>query len=135
MTKQAERRRTRSPFLPLILLLAGALALANAARADDAPKSDPSGLATGDRTTTTDAAGNPFTVPEPTDKSAPDYAQNKKASDDYQAQAAREPLATKLADNVGHLRLATNFAWTLNTGYLVLFMQRSEEHTSELQSP
>src|SRR5206468_11586719 len=27
------------------------------------------------------------------------------------------------ADSVGHLRVATNFAWTLNTGYLVLFMQ------------
>jgi Amt family ammonium transporter len=29
----------------------------------------------------------------------------------------------KLADSVGHVRIATNFAWTLNTGYLVLFMQ------------
>jgi Amt family ammonium transporter len=35
----------------------------------------------------------------------------------------REPLAAKLADDVGHVRIATNFAWTLNTGYLVLFMQ------------
>ena len=24
---------------------------------------------------------------------------------------------------MGHLRVGTNFAWTLNTGYLVLFMQ------------
>jgi Amt family ammonium transporter len=29
----------------------------------------------------------------------------------------------KLADDVGHVRLATNFSWTLLTGYLVLFMQ------------
>ena len=29
----------------------------------------------------------------------------------------------KLADNVGHLRISTNFSWTLLTGYLVLFMQ------------
>ena len=29
----------------------------------------------------------------------------------------------KLADSVGHVRIATNAAWTLNTGYLVLFMQ------------
>ena len=65
----------------------------------------------------------PLFVPEPTDKTAPDYAQNKKAFDDYQAQAAKEPLAVKLADSVGHVRVATNFAWTLNTGYLVLFMQ------------
>jgi len=91
--------------------------------ADDAPKPDPSGIATGDKTAVVDAAGNPFVVVEPTDKSAPDYAANKKAFDDYQAQAAKEPLAVKLADGVGHVRLATNFAWTLNTGYLVLFMQ------------
>ena len=25
--------------------------------------------------------------------------------------------------SVGHVRIGTNFAWTLNTGYLVLFMQ------------
>ncbi len=70
-----------------------------------------------------DAAGNPFVVTEPTDKTAPDYAASKKAFEDYQAQAAKEPLALKVADNVGHLRMATNFSWTLLTGYLVLFMQ------------
>jgi ammonium transporter, Amt family len=62
-------------------------------------------------------------VTAPTDKTAPDYAKNKKAYDDFQAQAAKEPLAMKLADNVGHLRIATNSTWTLLTGYLVLFMQ------------
>jgi Amt family ammonium transporter len=35
----------------------------------------------------------------------------------------KEPLAMKLADGVGHVRIATTFGWTLNTGYLVLFMQ------------
>ena len=70
-----------------------------------------------------DGAGNPFVVTEPTDKSDPDYAAKKKAYDEYQAQAAKEPLTVKLADTVGHIRVATNFAWTLNTGYLVLFMQ------------
>ena len=62
-------------------------------------------------------------VAEPTDKADPDYATKKKAFDEYQAQAAKEPLAVKLADSVGHVRIATNFGWTLNTGYLVLFMQ------------
>jgi Amt family ammonium transporter len=90
--------------------------------AEDA-KADPSGTATGDRTSAVDAAGNPFVVAEPTDQTAPDYAKNKKDYDDYQAQTAKEPLAVKLADDVGHVRIATNFAWTLNTGYLVLFMQ------------
>ncbi|HVN78014.1 MAG TPA: ammonium transporter [Terriglobia bacterium] len=91
--------------------------------ADQEPKPDPSGIATGDKTTVVDAAGNPFVVPEPADKSAADYAKSKRDFDDFQAQATKEPLATKLADAVGHLRIATNFGWTLNTGYLVLFMQ------------
>ena len=89
----------------------------------DQTQPDPAGTATGDRSSAADAAGNPFVVPEPTDPSAPDYAKLKKDFDEYQAQAAREPLALKLADDVGHTRIATNFSWTLLTGYLVLFMQ------------
>jgi Amt family ammonium transporter len=120
------RKRARSVSLRLfIAALAVWLMLGVAAPcwADVAPKPDPAGTATGDRTAAQDAAGNPFVVAEPTDKSAPDYAAQKKAFDDYQAQLAKEPLAAKLADSVGHVRVATNFAWTLNTGYLVLFMQ------------
>jgi Amt family ammonium transporter len=109
----------------VVLFLAAGLFtwLATPCLADDGPKPDPSGVSTGDKTAVVDAAGNPFVVSEPTDKTAPDYAANKKAFDDYQAQAGKEPLAVKLADSVGHVRVATNFAWTLNTGYLVLFMQ------------
>jgi len=92
------------------------------ARADD-PQPDPAGIATGDKTSTSDAGGNSFMLTEPTDKTAPDYAKTLKAFQDFQDQAAKEPLAIKLADNVGHLRIATNFTWTLLTGYLVLFMQ------------
>src|SRR5262249_60627121 len=87
------------------------------------PKPDPAGIATGDRTTAVDAGGTAFVVPEPTDRSDPDYAKKKQDFDEYQAMAAKEPLAVKLADSVGHVRVATNFGWTLNTGYLVLFMQ------------
>src|ERR1700726_4066823 len=108
----------------LVALLAGLSTRCFAIDIDnDGPKPDPSGTATGDKTTAVDAAGNSFVVAEPADKTAPDYAANKKAFDDYQAQAAKEPLAVKLADSVGNVRVATNFAWTLNTGYLVLFMQ------------
>jgi ammonium transporter, Amt family len=89
----------------------------------DQTQPDPSGTATGDRSSAADAAGNPFVVPAPTDASAPDYPRLKKDFDEFQAQAAREPLALKLADSVGHTRIATNFSWTLLTGYLVLFMQ------------
>lgn len=90
----------------------------------DDPKPDPAGINTGDKGSVADAGGNSF-VPAapPTDTKAPDYVQKKKDMDDYNAQASKEPLAVKLADSVGHLRVATNFAWTLNTGYLVLFMQ------------
>ena len=84
---------------------------------------DPAGIATGDKTTVVDGAGNAFVVPEPTDKKAPDYEKQRKAFEEFQAQAAKEPLTMKLADTVGHVRIGTNFAWTLNTGYLVLFMQ------------
>ena len=127
MTKRAERRslhRSLASVAAKVLIGIWIFAALTAfGFADDGPKPDPAGTATGDKTSAVDAAGNPFVVPEPTDKTAPDYAKNKKDFDDYQAQAAKEPLAAKLADSVGHVRVATNFAWTLNTGYLVLFMQ------------
>jgi Amt family ammonium transporter len=108
----------------MMILLVGMLAgFSVFSLADDAAKPDPSGTSTGDQTSAVDAAGNPFVVPEPTDTSDPDYAKKKQAAEEYRAQAAKEPLTVKLADDVGHLRVATNFAWTLNTGYLVLFMQ------------
>src|ERR1700722_8911029 len=127
MKKRADRSAVRLSLVSasaVIVLAAGVFAcLATPCFADDGPKPDPSGIATGDKTVVVDAAGNPFVPLEPTDKAAPDYAANKKAFDDNQAQVAKEPLAVKLADSVGHTRVATNFAWTLNTGYLVLFMQ------------
>ena len=87
------------------------------------PKPDPAGIATGTKADALDASGAPFVVSEPTDTKDPDYAKKKKEFDEYQAQAEKEPLAVKLADTVGHVRIATNFSWTLLTGYLVLFMQ------------
>ncbi len=94
--------------------------------ADD-PKPDPAGTATG---TAADVPG--FVVSAPADLSADDkkdaekvkaYDAAKKAADDYAAQAKIEPLAVKLADGVGHNRVAINFMWTLVTGFLVMFMQ------------
>ena len=114
------RRWSRDAVLFLATVILGSLLTPCFA---DEPAPDPSGTATGDRTTTTDAAGNPFVVSAPPDPSAPDYAQKKKDYDDFEAQLAKEPLAGKLADNLGHVRIATNFSWTLLTGYLVLFMQ------------
>ncbi len=96
------------------------------AHADD-PKPDPAGTATG---VAADVPG--FIVSAPADLSADDrkdaykvkaFQDAKKAADDYAKQAAAEPLAVKLADNVGHNRVAINFMWTLVTGFLVMFMQ------------
>src|SRR5271169_1200751 len=107
MTKRVDRRCSRLSLLSAgaaILIAAGLFAgLSTLCFADDGPKPDPSGTATGDKTTAVDGAGNPFVVAEPTDKAAPDYAKNKKDFDDYQGQAAKEPLAVKLADDVGHI--------------------------------
>jgi len=100
-----------------------AAALQAAAAQPPEPKPDPAGISTGDKSTVIDASGNSFVVSEPTDKADLDYGKKKKDFDEYQAQAAKEPLAAKLADTVGHVRIAANFSWTLLTGYLVLFMQ------------
>ncbi len=99
------------------------LGVATASWGDEAPKPDPSGLATGDRTSVVDAGGNALVVAEPTDKTADDYTQKASDFTAYQQMSEKEPLALKVADAVGHLRIATNTSWTLNTGYLVLFMQ------------
>jgi len=124
MMIRSGRSRIRS-WLHLALALHFAsclLAFCGTASADE-PKPDPAGISTGDKTSVYDAGGNAFIVAEPTDKTAPDYADKLKAYQEYTEQAAKEPLAMKLADSVGHVRVATNFGWTLNTGYLVLFMQ------------
>lgn len=99
----------------------------NVARADDEPKPDPNGGNTG---VASDVPG--FIVSEPTALAGDDlndtnkvaaYNDAKKAFDDYTAQSKIEPLAVKLADGVGHNRVAINFMWTLVTGFLVMFMQ------------
>jgi Amt family ammonium transporter len=48
---------------------------------------------------------------------------NAPSADELKALAAKEPLAAKLADVIGHNRIAVNFAWTLICGFLVMFMQ------------
>jgi Amt family ammonium transporter len=110
-------------FGTAVCLLGLIIAPGRSVQAQSAPVPDPAGIATGDKSNVTDAAGNSFLVAEPTDKSAPDYGEKKKAYDEFQAAAQREPLAMKLADGVGHVKIATNTGWTLSTGYLVLFMQ------------
>ncbi len=119
--KQPTGKRTLRRSLLLItatmLLVAGSVKLCHA---DTAP--DPAGTATGDKTSVSDAGGNSLVPPTP-DPTSASYAQQQKDYAAFQDQANKEPLAAKLADSVGHIRIATNFSWTLLTGYLVLFMQ------------
>lgn len=48
---------------------------------------------------------------------------NAPTADDMKKLAVNEPLAAKLADVVGHNRIAINTVWTLFCGFLVMFMQ------------
>ena len=116
-------RRLRVPLLGLALICSLG---APKSWADD-PKPDPNGGATG---VAADVPG--FIVTAPAELSADDkkdkdklkaYTDAKQAFDDYTKQSSVEPLAVKLADNVGHNRVAINFMWTLVTGFLVMFMQ------------
>jgi Amt family ammonium transporter len=118
---RALHRRLRGPAMAAIaltLVLAG-----RPGAASDVARPDPAGTSTGNRTTVYDAAGTPFVIAEPADASAPDHAERRRAYDEFQAQGAREPLAMRLADAVGHQRLGINFGWTLSAAFIVLFMQ------------
>jgi Amt family ammonium transporter len=83
------------------------------------PKPDPGDSSTG-------AAADVFGMPtnqkinDAVDMTSGDATAQGKILD---AAKKSEPFAAGLADAVGHLKVATNFGWTLNTGYLVLFMQ------------
>jgi ammonium transporter, Amt family len=44
-------------------------------------------------------------------------------ANDLKTLGPKEPLALKLADTVGHNRIALNIVWTLVAGFLVMFMQ------------
>jgi Amt family ammonium transporter len=97
----------RKLTIPAICLLAFLIAVGAAlpALAADAPKPDPSGANTG-------AIGDIIgaSAGAPTDN-------------DIKTMSEKEPLAAKVADTVGHNRIAINTIWTLICGFLVMFMQ------------
>jgi Amt family ammonium transporter len=84
---------------------------------------DPGGNKTGAAADVQNGDGSGVVVPEPTDNSAPDFADKQKAYQEFKTQAEKEPLAVQLADAVGQNRVAINLMWTLVTGFLVMFMQ------------
>jgi len=106
-------------FVLAVFMLAGVFSTVQAAWAGD-----PSGANTGKASDAMDGAGNTFIPsPPPTDTKDPTYAAKKQAYDEYAARAKYEPLAVQAADMAGQNRVAINIAWTLITGYLVMFMQ------------
>ena len=86
--------------LALVVLVGSATVFAA-----DPPKPDPSGLSIGTAADVVNAtAGAPTEV-------------------DMEKYKDTEPLATKLADVVGHNRISINMVWVLICGFLVMFMQ------------
>lgn len=75
------------------------------APAPEAPKPDPSGANSGGAGDVVGASANAPT------------------KEDMEKLAPNEPLAAKLADVIGHNRVAINIVWTLVCGFLVMFMQ------------
>ncbi|HOX28375.1 MAG TPA: ammonium transporter, partial [bacterium] len=73
--------------------------------ADGVPKSDPSGATIGVAADVIGATGNAPTT------------------EDLKSAEKTEPVALKLADVVGHNRIAINMVWMLICGFLVMFMQ------------
>ena len=122
--KRSARRGLRSGAFVRAATLVAVLSMGQRVHGDDqAPRPDPNGTATGSRWTVFDASGAPFMVAPPAGAAAPDYERQKTAYDAFQADAAREPLAMRLADAVGHGRIGLNFGWTLNAAFVILFMQ------------
>ncbi|MFA5807691.1 MAG: ammonium transporter [bacterium] len=101
--KRSVRKWTKLVLCLAALLLAAGTVLP--AMAADAPKPDPSGVATGG---IADIIGASAGAPTDTD---------------IKTMSEKEPLAAKVADAVGHNRIAINTVWVLVCGFLVMFMQ------------
>ena len=133
----AEAPKQADPAKPAEMKAPEAKPAEQAPAAPAGPVGDPSGTKTGNVDFAKDETGVTFVVSDPGD--APDpkkitdpkefaeakkaWDEKKKAFDEYTEQAKKEPLATKLANIVGHNRAGINMTWTLVTGFLVMFMQ------------
>jgi ammonium transporter, Amt family len=99
------RRADLKMRLGIFLILMMIVTMCSVGFADSGPKPDPSGANTGVAVDVVGATAN-----------APTAADLKTAE-------KTEPVALKLADVVGHNRVAINMVWLLVCGFLVMFMQ------------
>src|SRR5258708_35404531 len=110
-----DHRRLRLLILAPIAVLAMAFIAGCANSPDKSVKGDPSGTSTGTLNDTVGAtSGGPQSI---TDSSG------KGTSNSLEKLKKKEPLAYAVADVVGQNRISLNLAWTLVTGFLVMFMQ------------
>ncbi len=103
----------------VVIALAVLVGLATAAFSDDKPAQAPAAAAAPAPGPQNDPSGVNTGVASDVVGEAP----NSPTADDLTKLGKTEPLALKLADSVGHNRIAINFVWTLVTGFLVMFMQ------------
>ena len=120
-------------FLSIILVLAVLCVAAFAIAADDKAPTEAPAVAPAPAPAPAPAAAAPEAAPEL--KPDPSGANTGGAADVVGASAGaptaddlknlgpKEPLAAKLADTIGHNRIAINIVWTLVAGFLVMFMQ------------
>jgi Amt family ammonium transporter len=127
-------------FLIFWLLISAALVFAE----DQVQKTIPPSTATeqgaapaqsapaADKAAPTETAAAPASVPAKPDPSGANSggaadvigaSANAPTKEDLDKLSKNEPLAAKLADVIGHNRIAINIVWTLVCGFLVMFMQ------------
>jgi len=136
-------KRFKKPIW-IVLALALLVGLATAAFSDDKPAPAPVAPVMGGATTVAPAVATApastavpaaAAAPAPEPQGDPSGANTGVASDavgeapgsptadDLAKLGKTEPLALKLADSVGHNKIAINMVWTLICGFLVMFMQ------------
>jgi ammonium transporter, Amt family len=120
-------------FLIVMLIVVSVMLTAGVILADDQTQPSPAApaaqLAQPAPAAQTAAAPAPVLKPDPSGANTGGAADvvgaspNSPTADDLKNLGPKEPLAAKLADTIGHNRVALNFVWTLLCGFLVMFMQ------------
>jgi Amt family ammonium transporter len=114
----SKKRFIVAMLLSLMVAIVGGLVFAEEPAAPPAPEAAPAA-----------AAPAPELKPDPSGASiggAGDVVgvtAGAPSKEDMEKMASAEPLAAKLADVIGHNRIAINVMWTLICGFLVMFMQ------------
>ncbi|MBI5193770.1 MAG: ammonium transporter [Nitrospirae bacterium] len=117
-------------FTRLILLILSIVMLSSTfTMAEEQPQTAPPAPAVTEQAQPEQASTPAVPMPDPSGAKTGGAADvigasaNAPTADDLKILGPKEPLAAKLADVVGHNRIAVNIVWTLVCGFLVMFMQ------------